>query len=237
MTVYVYAITDAGHPLAVDGARGVGETPAPLRVVRGGSVAAVISDAPGKLRAKRRDLMMHQEVTRSLSESGPVLPMRFGMLAADDEAVRDVLAGHEAEFTGQLRAVEDRVEFNVKVLQDQDTALLEVLSQNDEARRLNALTRAGEGTHEDRVALGEIISAEVEARQSQLGEEIRRALRPLAFRESVGGPSGEAFFSLSLLVERERAQECAAAVRKLADGFGHGVEFRLSGPLPPYSFV
>ena len=50
-----------------------------------------MSDAPG-LRAKRRDLMAHQEPAPDAGEDGPVLPMRFGMVAPDEATVRRAVA-------------------------------------------------------------------------------------------------------------------------------------------------
>lgn len=237
MSVYVYAITDAEHRLGVEGATGVGEDPAPLRVVRAGRVAAVVSDAPDNLRAKRRDLKAHQDVLEALGRQGAVLPMRFGMLADDDDAVQAELGRRDEEFVRRLRAVEDRVEFNVKATQDEDAALLEVIRENAEVQRLNELTRGGGGSYDDRIALGEAVSADVQARQTRMTEEIRQALRPLAHDESVGEPGGESFMSVSFLVDRARAEEFANAVRKVSDDVGHGVVLRVNGPLPPYSFV
>jgi Gas vesicle synthesis protein GvpL/GvpF/Gas vesicle synthesis protein GvpO len=92
-----------------DGGRGEVANYERARVVRHDGLVAVVSDAPEGLRAKRRDLEAHEQVLESLGDAGPVLPMRFGSVAADDTAV-------EAE----LRAAgggsyEDRVAFGEQV--------------------------------------------------------------------------------------------------------------------------
>jgi hypothetical protein len=200
-------------------------------------VAAVVSEAPARLRPKRRDLLAHQKVLLMLGAAGAVLPLRFGTLAPDESAVRRALADQESMFTDRLREVEDRVEFNVKALQDEDTALRDVLRDSAEARRLNALTRDGAGSHDDQVALGTVVAAGVEALQARHAQEIARRLEPLAHRTAPGDPTGEAFLNLSLLVERGRAEAFTAAVDQVAGSLGHGLELRVTGPLPPYSFV
>ena len=43
--------------------------------------------------------------------------------------------------------------------------------------------------------------------------------------------------NVSFLVEGEREDEFAEAGGELAEALGEGVELRLRGPLPPYSFV
>ena len=61
---YVYGITAADHPALPSFAeelRGVGDPPCSVRVLTAGALAAIVSDAPEKLRPKRRDLLAHQQ--------------------------------------------------------------------------------------------------------------------------------------------------------------------------------
>ena len=83
MSVYVYAITGATHPLRLDGLKGVGDPPGELRTVCTESLCAIISDAPEELRAKRRDVAAHQDVQQRLLEDGTALPMRFGLVGGN----------------------------------------------------------------------------------------------------------------------------------------------------------
>lgn len=140
--VYVYAIIRAAGPLPAD-ARGVGSPAAPLRLIRRGRVAAVVSEAPPALRARRRDLLAHQELLLRLSEQGPVLPMRFGMIAADEETVLDRLAVQEAEHLVALEHLSDGVEINVKALPAQH-ALASLVAEDKQVRRLRG-TRYADG--------------------------------------------------------------------------------------------
>jgi hypothetical protein len=87
MSVYIYAITDADHPLTLDGLQGVGDT-SPLRTIVTQRHAAVVSDAPDDLQPKRRDLTAHEKVPERLLSDGTALPMRFGLVARDDDSVR-----------------------------------------------------------------------------------------------------------------------------------------------------
>lgn len=68
------------------------ETPRPVRVLRQGELAAIVSDASEELRPKRRDLLAHQRVLDEAGAGGVVLPMRFGSASPDDDMVTTVLA-------------------------------------------------------------------------------------------------------------------------------------------------
>jgi hypothetical protein len=130
MAVYVYSIADKEHPLQLDGVNGVGDPPSPLRTVNAGSLTAVVSDAPEDLRPKRRDLTAHQEVQNQLMMDGTVLPLRFGLTAPDDDAVRTVLEERAAEYTERLRALADCAEYHLKVKQDEEALLREILEES-----------------------------------------------------------------------------------------------------------
>ncbi|MET9881005.1 GvpL/GvpF family gas vesicle protein [Actinacidiphila glaucinigra] len=236
MSVYVYAITETVHPLALGSLTGVGEEPTPLRVVRSGKVAAVVGDAPEHLRPKRRDLKTHQDVLQSLTADGAVLPMRFGLLAPDETSIEAELEARQEDYLERLDKLRDRVEFNVKAVQDEDAALRAVLAASPDLQRLNERTRSG-GSHDDRLALGEAVATGLQAYQLQLGGEMAGALRPLSASEVVSEATGEAFANVSFLVDRERVEEFQESADTLARDFGRGVDIRVTGPLPPYSFV
>lgn len=237
MSVYVYAITRTSHPLDLKGTDGVGEPPTEVHVVRGDSLCAVVSEAPEDLSMARRDLQAHHDVQERLLAEGPTLPLSFGFVAADEDAVRGVLEERAELFSQRLDELTGRVEFNVKGVADEDTVLRAVLEENPQARELNERTREGAGTYEDRMALGQLLAQEVNNRQDALAEEVLTALRPLAEGENVAPPSQQYFVNASFLVDDDRSEEFTRAGEELAERYGEGVELRLRGPLPPYSFV
>ncbi|WP_078491741.1 GvpL/GvpF family gas vesicle protein [Streptomyces yerevanensis] len=235
--LYIYAITSSDHPLRLDGLRTVGGIGGSLSAVVRGGLAAVVSPAPAELRPKRRDLTAHQELQERLMADGAVLPMRFGMLAPDSATVGRALEEKSEEYTRRLAELHGTTEFNLKAARAQDDLLREVLSESEEARRLNQLTRDGNGTHEDRVALGELLARQVDARQRLLAEQVVQQLSSLARARVEGAPAKDDFLNVSFLVARAQAHEFTEAGQRLARDFGEGYDFRLRGPLPPYSFA
>ena len=133
-----------------------------LRAVRHEGLVAVVSDAPESLRPKRRDLVEHEAVIGRCSAAGTVLPMRFGMVAPDDEAVQTELDRGRGVMRELLSRLDGHVELNVKGAHAEE-ALLADLLQNAELRARNeALRAAGGGGHQDKVAFGEQVAAAVE---------------------------------------------------------------------------
>ncbi|MFJ8861675.1 GvpL/GvpF family gas vesicle protein [Streptomyces sp. NPDC102451] len=232
--VYVYAIIPAGEALPAGGA-GVGSPPATLRLAGDGRVTAVVSDAPPQLRARRRDLMAHQELLLRLSDSGPVLPMRFGVVAPDEASVRAQLAGSQAEHLATLRHLGRSVEINVKALPAQDS-LAAVVAEEKNVRRLREEVRRRPG-YEANVRLGEAVSTALSRRAAEAGKKLLHQLTPMARAVAAGPEVHGCALNVSFLVDRNESDAFRATARRFADANRERVELRVAGPLPCYSFV
>ncbi|MDY0812772.1 GvpL/GvpF family gas vesicle protein [Kitasatospora purpeofusca] len=237
MAVYVYSITAAPHSPDLGGLTGVGEAPAELRTVCAGPLCAVVSDAPEGLRPKRRDLVAHQAVQERLMGTGPVLPLRFGFTAPDDDAVRAVLTERREEYTQRLTALEGCAEYHLKGAVEEEVLLRRILQETPEARQLNDEIRAGSTRPDLPLALGELVAHEVLARHQALASGVVEALRPHTRQERISEPTGDDFLNISFLVDDEHRQVFLAAEKGLTHELGQEFDFRLHGPLPPYSFV
>lgn len=137
--IYVYGIVGSSHGLP-PGAVGVGEPPAPVRLLPVEDLAVVVSAAYPGLRARRRDLMAHQGLLMALAETGPVLPMRFGMVAPDEATVLAGVAARGSEHAAVLERLDSRIEMNIKITPVQDN--LAALIREDPVVRGFATRRA-----------------------------------------------------------------------------------------------
>ncbi|MFF1695679.1 GvpL/GvpF family gas vesicle protein [Streptomyces sp. NPDC058257] len=237
MSTYVYGITESSHPSLPEGMGGVGKPARPVRVIKEGDLAAIVSDAPEGLRAKRNDLLAHQNVLNEAGAAGPVLPMRFGNIAPDDTAVASVLAERAEHYRERITTLAGKVEYNVKASHDEQAALHRVMADNPEVQDLAEANRqSGGGSYDQKLQLGEMVVAALQSREAQDAVELHRILEPTAHAVSVGPESTGWLANLSLLVERESAEVFLAAVEEARKSHPH-VELRVNGPLPPYSFV
>ncbi|MEU3223338.1 GvpL/GvpF family gas vesicle protein [Streptomyces sp. NPDC006976] len=232
--VYVYAITRAGITLP-EGPGGVGTPPALLRAVQRGRLAAVVSDAPPDLRARRRDLLAHQNLLMRLMDETPVLPMRFGMVAPDQDTVLRQLAAGEAGHLAALKQLSGCHEINVKALAAQD-ALADVVVEDGTVRKLREAARRRPG-YEASIRLGEAVAAALARRASAAGRRVLRELTPRARAVAAGPEVQGCALNVSFLVERGDSDAFLAEARRFAAAHRDHVELRLAGPLPCYSFV
>jgi hypothetical protein len=237
VSTYVYGITAVSHPSLPEGLTGVGDPPGRVRVLKAGELAAVVSDAPEGLRPKRRELLAHQNVLSEVGAAGCVLPMRFGSIAPDDDAVTSVLAERAEHYRERLGALDGRVEYNIKANHVEEAVLHHVMAENPEIRALAEANRQqGGGSYENKIQLGEMVAAAVKDKEAQDATTLERALEPAADAVSAGPESTGWLANVSFLVNRESAEEFLAAVERARRDMPH-LEVRVNGPLPPYSFV
>ena len=234
---YIYGLASADHPALPDGMGGIGEPPRSVRVVKEGPLAALVSEAPEDLRPKRRDLLAHQSVLSEAGAGGPVLPMRFGSLAPDDESVAAVLAERTDHYEERLRELDGKVEYNVKAQHNEEAVLHQVMADNPDVRTLaEANRKAGGGTYEERLRLGELVVSAVQAREAEDAVELQRLLEPAAAAVSVGPESTGWLANISFLIDKKEAEHFLAAIEEVRGSHPH-LEITVNGPLPPYSFV
>ncbi|MFH8386692.1 GvpL/GvpF family gas vesicle protein [Kitasatospora sp. NPDC018058] len=237
MAVYIYAITADVHPVRLDGVTGVGDPPEELATLTEAGLSAIVSSVPEGLRARRRDVMAHQNVLQRLMADGAVLPLRFGMVASEPQEIREALKGHADFYRERLRTLTGCAEYLLKATFDEDFVLRQILQDSAEAQRLNEESRRHSGDPNIKIRLGELVAGELRARNEAAAAEVLEALRPLAREIEENEPRGNDFASISFLVEDARHEDFVTAESELSERWGKGYQFRLHGPLPPYSFV
>src|SRR4051794_27028678 len=156
---YVYGVIRAGEESSPNL---VGINDEPVLPVSSEGLAALTSDVPDEfLEAGRDELLTHSRVLEQALETGTVLPMRFGVVLPDEQSVRDeLLAPPSEELEAQLRALDGKVEINIKALHDEETILREVLAEIPEAAELreSILGKPEDATYYERIRLGELIA-------------------------------------------------------------------------------
>ena len=236
--VYVYGI------IAADDAASVSHTGvegSPVRTIREGELAALVSDLAGGALAAAREVRAHWRVLEAASAEATVLPVRFGTVMENDAAVQEQLLAVNAErLEALLKELTGRVQVGVKGNYQQDELLRGVVAASPTVaalrRKIEGLSEAA--SYYDRIRLGELVAAEVERRREEDAALARARLEPLAVAMRSEGPgTPDAAFNLAFLIEHERLDEFSAAVNGVVEELGDRIAVRYVGPLAPYSFA
>lgn len=242
---YIYAITAPDIRLA-ESISGFG---GPLHIVPHGELGAVVSrvrasDAGGFIPASTAEnLMRHETVVEAVWAVGPALPVRFGTVLPDSEAVTRILAAQYETLRNDLRRIGDKIELGVTVLwrPAADIQSGEPTLRPDAERRSGTDTAAAG----DRPGLAYLRTRQTEYRQAEsvrkraqtLARELDDVLRPHALEcHRSLCPSERLALRDLYLMERGQIGEFERAFDEVRQRHQE-VRFLLSGPWPPYSFV
>ncbi|WP_373291951.1 GvpL/GvpF family gas vesicle protein [Nocardia pneumoniae] len=240
--VYVYGIVPADVEPEED-ASGVGDPPSSIDVVRHGEIAALVSDVTVDRRfGTPDDLTAHARLLDGAAAVAPVLPLRFGAVMSDPEAVKkELLEAHDDEFRTALAELEGKAQFVIKGRYVEGMLLREVLDENAEAARLRDEIRdkPEDATRNERIALGEIVNQAVTNKRTEDTRRMLALLEPLTSLVNQREPTHEEdAVHVAVLLELSRQRELEEALTQLAEGEWEGrVELSLLGPMAAYDFV
>jgi hypothetical protein len=235
---YVYGVlsADAEAP-SISGIGG-----APLREIKSGEIAALVSDmGDDELKLGRQELTTHARVLEEALQHGTVLPMRFGVVMAGEPAVKSgLLDAHRDELGRQLSEMTGKVELRLRAVYDEDAVMREILDEDLEIARLRASLRGKteDATYYGRIQLGEMVAKAIGRKREVDAARILQALTPLALDVQIGEPNNDRIVvNASFLVEREQMPPFDGAVDEVGREQAGRMRLKYTGPLPPHSFV
>ncbi|MDT3446372.1 MULTISPECIES: GvpL/GvpF family gas vesicle protein [unclassified Pseudofrankia] len=247
-SLLLYGVVRDDHPLADPPPLGAGDPPGRIRLVRRPPVAAVVSPVSDPVRIADQDAERHLDVLLGLLADGPVLPLRLGSVAPDEDAVREEVLGQAApQLRGQLDALDGLVEVHVDADEDELTAIRAVIAADPSlaAAREGLDGPGGETNLQTRMALGERVADGVVLRRLHQAEALLDALRPHSVANTGRGPMGgpeDPVLRWAFLVHRD-----AEPSRRGLEHFDEAVErvrddhpelvIGYVGPLPAFHFL
>jgi hypothetical protein len=237
---YVYGIIEAKQPLSF-GKMGIGGAGEPVYTVNFQDIAAVVSKTSVYIfDPTRENALAHEHVIETVMKTHTIIPMSFGTVFRTDNDIREVLRSIFVSLKDVLKQMEGKLEFGLKVNWDRDRIIEELKDADEEIRQFHQeITRKHlQSTYFARMQLGRMIDKALSERAAQYVRDIYEALRGVCVASRDNKPIGDKMImNAAFLVERDREAEFDAAVNKIAKFYGELLNFKYTGPWPPYNFV
>ncbi|WP_433437677.1 GvpL/GvpF family gas vesicle protein [Nonomuraea sp. CA-141351] len=238
---YLYGVVPGDTKLSPDD-RGLGDPAGEVQLLRHGEIAVLVSDVNvDQPLGQPGDFLAYERLLDSVAAKASVLPFRFGAVMANPEAVvEELLKPFHDEFLGALRELAGQAEYIVKGRYVESAVMGEILAENPEAAGLREAIRgrSEDVTRNERIRLGEIIAAGIEAKRDMDTRMLLDALASLYSTAVVREPTHEqdaVHVAMLAKVDEQRALE--KALGRLGERWEGRVNLRLLGPLAPYDFV
>ncbi|MFD2081183.1 Gas vesicle synthesis protein GvpL/GvpF [Actinopolymorpha cephalotaxi] len=227
----LHGVVPAGRELDEQGELADGE----YELIEDGDLAVLAREVVSEDDLTEDDAVKYLDALVELVRDGPVLPLRFGTVAPDVDAVRsEVLAPAAEQFARALDATASLVELRLTFTLT-DEAVQRLFREDPELRA--AVGRGGPGSEmSERIEVGQLVAQRLTEQRSQLVAAWVAMLGELTEDSKSISSSEEGWEQVALLVRRERLDELDEAVRTLTNEVDGLAEIEYVGPLPLYSF-
>lgn len=225
---YLYGIIrkNGNHSLRLDG----------LTIVAYQGLAAVVAEKEIKdyhtlpKEETVKELIGHQQMIEKIMSGTSILPVRFGTILKDKKQVTSVLEKGYFLFRNTLRKIEDKIELDLVCFWNEEKAARMAYQKSKKVRSY--------ATSEDKIALGKLIAHYLAGKREKLSNQILKTLKKETI-ESCGHALADVNMLLNqaFLVEKKREEAFNHALSIVNSKFADLLNFRLVGPLPPYSFA
>lgn len=227
-TYYLYGVIDCrtGEPSGL----GAGVAAAPVQLVRRGPVGVLFSEVPCiTVVPSRREVLAHEGVLERAAQQATVLPVAFGTIAESRSSLLSFLQQTDSKALDLCDYISGKVELGLKIFWLPEAVRQELQSE----RRI-----ASQPGPQAAVEVGRAVAELVDGWRQTYGQEVLRALRPLAvdMREN-SLFSVQMLTNAAFLVEKQRAADFEARVYELDSIYADRLKLKLATGLPLYSFV
>jgi len=243
--LYAFAIIPA-RPVDLAGVPGI-DGVEPLRIVQHGELGLVISRMRMDLMAdvNEEDLSetsalavlarRHDEVVRKVFDLGPVLPLRFGTVVADEDGAHRLLEHYATAARRRLAHLDTHREWGVRLTREEPGPDADTTEQ-DRAERAQMSGTSYLAARRDALERGQRAEHETAALVQRVEDALSEYAVDLAHRG--GGPGSGALADFAYLVPEDRQGAFLDAAERLRKEVGdEHLLLELTGPWPPYSFA
>jgi len=244
MRKYIYGVIETGKPVTF-GQSLLPSSPEEVYTVVHGDLAGVVSNysrgdfASLSREDKLRCLMVHQEVIeRVMKEGYTILPVKFGTLVEGEDEVRRILEQGYEKLTQTLDQMDGVVEIEVAATWDLKKVLEEIGNEAEIKQLKHSMAgKSASEILEMQINAGKLVKESLDRRREDYRSQTIQSLEEIALDMQPNALVADAMvMNVAFLIQREKQADFDSQVRRVDEGFNDQINFRVIGPLPPYSF-
>ncbi|MFM8445507.1 MAG: GvpL/GvpF family gas vesicle protein [Methylococcus sp.] len=202
---------------------------------------AIVSDTLSqRLRPERRNITAHQGVLHALMDAGTVLPMRFGVIARNADAIRKLLVANRKSIKEHIERFRGRVEMGLRVSWDTSNIYEYFVETHPVLKesRDEIYGKSVNVSRDDKVELGRLYESLRAADRKSCTEQVKEVLFDYC-EDIVENPvkRDKDVMNLACLVDRDKIDEFAKGIFQASKSFSNIYLFDYTGPWAPHNFV
>ena len=236
---YIYAIVRVADADSIQAAGLQGLFDEAVRVDRLDQLAVVSSAIDVEsIRPRRQLLSAHQNVVAEISKHWDLLPVSFGLIAANEAELISIISSNTDELQQALDRVSGKVEMNLVLSWAVDNVFQYLVGKHPEMQAARDRIASGEASRDEMIELGRQFDLLLKSERSSHAEALTTALAHQCDAIEQQDPKSETeVVRLQCLIPRDGESRFTSALHEAAAKFDDDYAFAFNGPWPPYSFV
>ena len=186
-----------------------------------------------------RNLTIYQSVIEKVMETYHIIPMKFGTMVQGEEELKRILEKGYDQIHDSLRDTENKIELDVVALWgDLDTVLKEI-GEEEEIKELKdkVASKPGNEVFEIKIKVGKRVKELLDKKRETYRAEILDGLLKTAEEHRFHALMDDSIImNVAFLIQKDREDTLEGQIAQLDMTYKNRVNFRIIGPLPPYSF-
>lgn len=208
-------------------------------------IAAVVSKRPPipydamKKEDIIKNLVFHQYVIEQVMKRFTVLPVKFGTQIETEDAIREFLEDGYTLISNEISKAEGKIELDVVAWWELPKILPSLSFYNDQIREMQQkiATKGAQVDVKDKITLGHAVEQALQREKARYQQFLLRLLKQEAIDVCMHDlANDEMVFNAAFLLEKDNEERFYATVQKGDQLLKSLLNFRVVGPLPPYSF-
>jgi hypothetical protein len=189
------------------------------------------------------NILAHQKVIEEvMKEFNSILPLRFGIIAATPDEIRNLLNRRYGEFMELLRTFENKVEVNVKCTwKNMEGIYKEINEENDAFKKIKQDVKKETDIirqKEKMAEAGKMVEKALKEKKEKEAESMLIEFKKAVFEHKQNKLTGDAmFFNTAFLINSGREKEIDNIMSDLGEKYKDRVDFSYTSPLPIFNFI
>ncbi|PIQ44880.1 MAG: hypothetical protein COW04_10625, partial [Deltaproteobacteria bacterium CG12_big_fil_rev_8_21_14_0_65_43_10] len=186
-----------------------------------------------------RNLTIYQSVLEEVIKYQNIIPIKFGTVVEGDEVIQRVLEKGYDQIHAGLRDTENKIELDVVALWADLEAVLKETGEEEEIKELKerAASEPGDKVFEIKIKVGKRVKELLDNKRETYRAEILEGLLKTAEEHRFHDLMDDSIImNVAFLIQKDREDTLEGQIAQLDRAYENRVNFRIIGPLPPYSF-
>ena len=206
-------------------------------------ISAVVKDVPfaAYSATSDRDLIIrylteHQSVIEGFMKASTVIPVKFGTIARDEEEIMEILDTGYSGFKNAIEAMDGKTQVEVLALWNNLDEVIKEIGKKKDIRSFKEAA-ALRPSKEYAIELGRMVKRALDEETGRIRDEILNDLKGyVPGIRTHDLMDDRMIMNMAFLIERNNIHKLYEEIDSMNERYGGDVNFRIIGPLPPYSF-